>query len=191
LSHWNVQPDIVAFAKGVTSGYLPLGGIMVSAAIKEVMDSVKPEDRWMHGATYSAHPTCCAVALKNLEIMEREHLAERAAAMGTRLHAGLQAAFGGHPNAGDIRGGKGLLAAVEFVEDRETKKNFAADRKVGARLQAEMARRGVITRTRPSPGPDPLPGDATFFAPPLVITEAEIDRLVDVTRESVRAVLGS
>jgi adenosylmethionine-8-amino-7-oxononanoate aminotransferase len=170
---------------------MPLGGTMVSAAIKDVMDSVKPEDRWMHGYTYSAHPASCAVALKNIEIMERERLCDRAAAMGARLHAGLRAAFDRHPHVGDIRGGKGLLAAVEFVEDPATRTNFAPDRKVGPRLQAEMAKRGVITRTRPSPGPDPLPGDATFFAPPLVITESEVDQLVDVLRDSVRTVLGS
>ena len=97
---------------------------MVSKPIKEVMDSVKPQDRWMHAATYSAHPTCCAVALKNIEIMERERLCENAEKMGERLYAGLMTAFDGHPNAGDIRGGKGLLAAVEFVEDRATRKNL-------------------------------------------------------------------
>jgi adenosylmethionine-8-amino-7-oxononanoate aminotransferase len=191
LEHWNVQADIVSFAKGVTSAYLPLGGIMVTKAIKEAMDSVNPEDRWMHAFTYSAHPTCCAVALKNLEIMERERLSEKSATLGERLHAALAAAFGGHPNAGDVRGGKGLLAAVEFVEDRVTKKNFAGDRKVAARLQAEMMKRGVVTRTRPAVGAHPAPGDMVFFAPPLVITEAEIDRLVSVTREAVRVVLSS
>src|SRR5436309_933645 len=67
LSHWDVKPDIMSFAKGVTSGYLPLGGIMVTKAIKQAMDSVKPEGRWMHAYTYSGHPTCCAVALKNLD----------------------------------------------------------------------------------------------------------------------------
>src|SRR5881296_1345904 len=139
LPHWNVKPDILSFAKGVTSGYLPLGGIMVSKAIKDAMESVKPEDRWMHAYTYSGHPTCCAVALKNLDIMERERLWENAAKMGTRLHEGLKSAFGTHPNAGDIRGGKGLLAAIELVEDRATKANFAADRKIGPRIQAEMA----------------------------------------------------
>src|SRR5207249_8814184 len=107
--------------------YLPLGGIMVTRAIKDVMDSVKLADRWMHAYTNSGHPTCCAVALKNIEIMDRERLWENAAAMGERLHAGLTAAFGDHQNAGDIRGGKGLLAAVEFVEDRATKKNFAGE----------------------------------------------------------------
>ena len=190
LSHWNVKPDLMSFAKGVTSGYLPLGGIMVNRAIKDAMDSVKPEDRWNHAYTYSAHPTCCAVGVANVEIMQRERLWENAATMGTRLHENLQAAFGDHPHAGDIRGGKGLLAAVELVEDRGTKKNFAGDRKVAARIQAEMVKRGIVTRTRASGGPHPAPGDAIYFAPPLVVTAAEVDRLTGVARDAVKAVLG-
>ena len=190
MSHWKVKPDIVSFAKGVTSGYLPLGGIMVSRAIKDAIDNVQPEDRWMHAYTYSGHPTCCAVALANLDIMERERLWENAAKMGTRLHQGLQQAFGDHPHAGDIRGGKGLLAAVELVEDRATKKNFGADKKVAARIQAEMAKRGVITRTRPVGGPHPAPGDSIYFAPPLVVTAEEVDRLVSVARDAVKAAVG-
>src|SRR5437867_10377680 len=190
LSHWNVKPDIMSFAKGVTSGYLPLGGIMVSREIKDAMDSVKPEDRWMHAYTYSGHPTCCAVALKNLEIMERERLSENAAKMGTRLYAGLQSAFKDHPNAGDIRGGKGLLAAVELVEDRPSKRSFTVDKKIGPRIQQEMTKRGVITRVRPVAGAHPATGDTIFFAPPLVISEAEVDRLVSVTRDAVKSVLG-
>jgi putrescine---pyruvate transaminase len=189
-SHWSITPDILSFAKGVTSGYLPLGGIMVSRAIKDAMDSVKPEDRWMHAYTYSGHPTCCAVALKNIEIMEREGLCVHAADMGARLAAGLEAALGDHPNAGDIRGGKGLLAAVEFVEDRATKKNFATDLKIAARVKAALMTRGVVTRTRPAVGPHPAPGDMVFFAPPLVISEVEVDRLVDATADAVKAVLG-
>jgi len=191
LPHWNVTADIVSFAKGVTSGYLPLGGIMVSKTIKDTMDSVKPEDRWFHAYTYSGHPTCCAVALKNIEIMEREQLAERAAAMGERLRADLTGALASHPHVGDIRAGKGLLAAVEIVEDRDTKKNFTADRKVARRVQAEMMARGVVTRTRPTAGAHPAPGDIVCLAPPLVITEKEIDQLVDVAREAVTAVVGS
>ena len=191
LSHWNVTPDILSFAKGVTSGYLSLGGIMVTAAIKEVMDSVEPDDRWMHAYTYSGHPTCCAVALKNIEIMEREQLSENAARMGEHLQAGLTAAFGDQPNTGDIRSGKGLLAAVEFVEDRATRKNFPGELKFAASVKREMMKRGVITRTRPAVGADPAPGDILFFAPPLVITEAEIDRLVSVARDAVEAVLGA
>jgi putrescine---pyruvate transaminase len=189
LAHWNVKPDILSFAKGVTSGYVPLGGIMLTKAIKEAMDAVKPEDRWMHAYTYSAHPTCCAVALQNIEIMHRERLWENAAKMGDRLHAALTAAFGDHPNVGDIRGGKGLLAALEFVQERATKKNFPSDQKIASRLQAEMMKRGVVTRTRPAVGPHPAPGDALFFAPPLVVTEQEIDRLVSVALDAVKIVL--
>jgi adenosylmethionine-8-amino-7-oxononanoate aminotransferase len=188
--HWNVKPDIRSFAKGVTSGYLPLGGIMVSRAIKEAMDGVKSEDRWMHAYTYSGHPTCCAVALANLDIMEKEHLADNAAKMGARLHDGLRSALGDHPNVGDIRGGKGLLAAVEVVEDRATKRNFGADRKVAPRLQTEMMKRGMVTRARPVAGPHPAPGDAVFYAPPLVVTAAEVDRIVSITRDAFKAVLG-
>ena len=190
LSHWNVKPDILSFAKGVTSGYQPLGGIMVSREVKDAMDNVSPADRWMHAYTYSGHPTCCAVGLKNVEIMERERLWEHAAKMGTRLHEGLRSAFGDHPNAGDIRGGKGLLAALELVEDRGTKANFGADKKVGNRVAAEMMKRGVVTRVRPTSGPHPANGDTVFFSPPLVVTEAEVDRLVSVTRDAVQAVLG-
>ncbi len=181
LTHWGVQPDIMSFAKGVTSAYLPLGGIMVSREIKDAMDSVPPERRWMHAYTYSGHPTCCAVALKNIEIMERERLWENAAKMGARLHDGLSRAFAEHPHAGDVRGGKGLMAAVELVADRATKAAFPADQKVGPRVHAEMIKRGVVTRMR---------GEAVLFAPPLVVTEAQVDRLISVARDAVKAVLG-
>ncbi|HWB97341.1 MAG TPA: aminotransferase class III-fold pyridoxal phosphate-dependent enzyme, partial [Bryobacteraceae bacterium] len=191
MTHWNVKPDIMSFAKGVTSGYLPLGGMMVSKPIKEVMDAVTPENRWMHGGTYSAHPTCCAVALKNLDILAEEDLCENARKMGERLHRNLAAVFGGHSNAGDIRGGKGLLAAVEFVQDRATKANFPPSSRTGARLHAEMLKRGIVTRTRPSTGPHPAIGDLLLFAPPLTVTEAEIDRLVGAADESAKAVFGN
>src|SRR5215475_9656803 len=181
LEHWKVLPDMVSFAKGVSSGYLPLGGIMVSKAIKQAMDEVKPDDRWMHAYTYSGHPTCCAVGLKNLEIMERERLWERAAAMGTRLHEGLKKQLGDHRHVGDIRGGKGLLAAVELVEDRATKAQFAADKKIGPRVLQELNKRGIVTRAR---------AEHVFFAPPLVITEQQVDHLVSSTRDAIKAVTG-
>jgi adenosylmethionine-8-amino-7-oxononanoate aminotransferase len=181
MEHWNVNPDILSFAKGVSSGYLPLGGIMVSKAIKETMDSVKLEDRWMHAYTYSGHPTCCAVGIKNLEIMEKERLWERSAVMGKRLHEGLHAAFDDHPNLGDIRSGKGLLAAVELVEDQATKKMFDPEKKVGPRLMQEMTKRGLVTRARM---------ESIFFSPALVITEAQLDRMISITRDAVKAVTG-
>jgi adenosylmethionine-8-amino-7-oxononanoate aminotransferase len=191
LEHWNVRPDILTFGKGATSGYIPLGGMMLTQSIKEAIESVEPINRWMHGFTYSGHPACCAVALKNIEIIQREDLLEHSAKMGNMLHDSLRAALGGHPNVGDIRGGKGLLAAVEFVEDRPTKRNFAGDNRIASRLQAEMRKRGVITRTRSVEGGHPAPGDEVLFAPPLIITEAEIHRMVGILHETVKAVLGS
>ena len=181
MEHWKVDPDILSFAKGVSSGYLPLGGIMVSKAIKEAMDTVKLEDRWMHAYTYSGHPTCCAVGIKNVEIMEKERLWERAAVMGKRLHEGLHAAFDDHPNLGDIRSGKGLLAAVELVEDKATKKMFDPDKKIGPRLMQEMTKRGLVTRARM---------ENIFFSPALVITEDQLDRMISITRDAVKAVTG-
>jgi len=181
LTHWGVEPDMVAFAKGVTSGYLPLGGIIVNREIKDAIDSVKPEDRWMHAYTYSGHPTCCAVGLRNIEIMERERLWENAARMGTRLHEGLRALFGGHEHVGDVRGGKGLLAALEIVEDRGTKAPFPPERKIGPRVQAEMVKRGLVTRV--------LRNEVLFLAPPLIVTEAEVDRIISTVHDSLEAVL--
>jgi adenosylmethionine-8-amino-7-oxononanoate aminotransferase len=113
--------------------------------------------------------------------MERERLAERSMSLGMRLHKALHAAFDSHPNVGDIRSGKGLLAAVELVEDKATKKPFDPDKKIGARLMQEMSKRGVITRTRL---------ENIFFSPALVITEEQLDRLVSVTQEAVKAVTG-
>lgn len=189
LQHWNVEADIFSFAKGVTSGYLPLGGIMVNQEIKDTLESAEPANRWMHGFTNSGHPACCAAALKNLEIIERENLVENSARMGDVLLAALREAFGDHPHMGDIRGGKGLIAVVEFVQDRASKKNFPGDMNFGARLRGEMRRRGVITRTRPVGGDHPAPGDQVLFAPPLIVTEEQVRHMVSVAKESVAVVL--
>jgi adenosylmethionine-8-amino-7-oxononanoate aminotransferase len=188
VSHWNVTPDILTFAKGVTSGYVPLGGMMVTRAIKGALDGVAPQDRWMHAYTYSGHPVCCAVALANIDLLERDGLLENASAMGDRLKSGLDAALGDLPFTGEVRGGKGLLAAVEFVEDRPTKRNFPPALKFAATLRAEMLKHGVFTRTRPSAGPHPAQGDVLFFAPPLVVTEREIDRLIAAAHDAVQVV---
>ena len=85
LEHYGIEPDIMQFAKGITSGYVPLGGIGVSDAIRDVINGVPPGKRWMHAYTYSGHPTCCAVALKNIEILESEGLVERADRPGRRF----------------------------------------------------------------------------------------------------------
>jgi adenosylmethionine-8-amino-7-oxononanoate aminotransferase len=189
LTHWGVQPDIQSFAKAVTSGYAPLGGIMVSREIHDVMNTVAPADRWMHAYTYSGHPMCCAVGLANVEIMERERLWERSATMGTRLYQGLLALGRELPAIGDVRGGKGLLCAAELVGDRATKAGFPVDQKVGFRVRREMEKRGLVTRIRSYPLPDATVAEQIFFAPPLVITEQQVDRILEIVRASIKAVL--
>ncbi len=177
MDHWGVKPDIVAFAKGVTSGYFPLGGIIVSADIHEAMRTARPEERWMHAFTYSGHPTGCAIGLANLGIMEREQLAERAATTGARLFERVKTLYD-LPEVGDVRGGLGLLAAVEMAADRTSRTDFPPEWKVGDAIKAAAKTRGLITRSV---------RDVICLAPPLVVTEEEIDRIVAILREAIPA----
>jgi len=178
LKRWGVQPDILAFAKGITSGYLPLGGIMVSREILDAMVSVPYADRWMHAYTYSGHATCCAVGLRNLELIEKEGLVENAAKMGARLLAGMKTLMD-FKAVGEVRG-LGLLVGVELVADRATKAGFDPAKGIMGKVKAALEARGVFTRNM---------RDIIAFAPPLVITEAQVDKLVDSMRGALAAVL--
>jgi putrescine aminotransferase len=178
LKRWGVQPDILSFAKGITSGYLPLGGIMVSRSILDAMLAAPYADRWMHAYTYSGHATCCAVGLRNLEILEKEGLVENAAKMGARLLAGMKTLMD-LKAVGEVRG-LGLMVAVELVGDRATKAGFDPAKKVINKVRGELESRGVFTRNV---------RDILCFAPPLVITEAQVDRFVESTRGAIAAVL--
>ncbi|MBP1778317.1 MAG: aminotransferase [candidate division NC10 bacterium] len=178
LKRWGVQPDILSFAKGITSGYLPLGGIMVSQEIVDAMVSAPYADRWMHAYTYSGHPTCCAVALRNLEILEKEGLVENAAKMGARLLAGLQT-LTDFKAVGDVRG-LGLMAGVELVADRSTKAAFDPATGTIGKVKAALESRGVFTRNM---------RDIIAFSPPLVITAAQVDQLVESLRGALETVL--
>jgi len=157
-----------------------LGGIMVSERIQAILAALPPDVKWMHAYTYSAHPTACAVAMANLDIIERENLVQRSAEMGERLLSRLEE-LREFPIVGDVRG-LGLMARVELVEDVKTKQPFAASRKVGDRVLAEARERGMITRNR---------GDVIVLAPPLCIAEEEIDFAVTTLRDSIRAVMSS
>jgi adenosylmethionine-8-amino-7-oxononanoate aminotransferase len=177
LEHYGVEPDIMQFAKGITSGYIPLGGIGVSDRIRDAINSVPAAQRWMHAYTYSGHPTSCAVALENIAIIEREGLVERAAQVGQRLLEKLRR-LEGRDYIGHVRG-QGLIAAVEVVAHPATKASFAPELGVTQRLTEAMLERGLCTR---------VALDCICLAPPLVIKEAEIDRLVDIVGDAVREV---
>jgi adenosylmethionine-8-amino-7-oxononanoate aminotransferase len=176
LEHYGVEPDIVQFAKGITSGYIPLGGIGVSDTIREVMNGVPPEKRWMHAYTYSGHPSCCAVALANIEIIDREGLPQRAATLGRRLLDGLRE-LAPLPGVGDVRG-LGMMAAVELVADKAAKQPCPPEANVGPRVASEMLKRGLFTR---------VVGETICLAPPLVTSEEQVDRIVAVVGESIAA----
>ncbi|MFI5282183.1 MAG: aspartate aminotransferase family protein [Candidatus Dormibacterales bacterium] len=176
MQHWNVQADLMIFAKGVTSGYLPLSGVMLTRAVHDTLKSVKGP--FQHGFTYSGHPTACAVALRNLQIVEEEGLVERAAELGAYLLNRLRSLYS-NEIVGDVRG-LGLMAAVELVRDRKTKAQFEASAGVARRVWAAALELGVIVR--------PLPGDVIAMSPPFVITERQIDRVVDVLDSSIASV---
>jgi adenosylmethionine-8-amino-7-oxononanoate aminotransferase len=178
LEHWGVEPDMIQFAKGITSGYFPLGGIGLSDAIAKTIDAADPV--WMHAYTYSSHPVGCRVALANMDIIEREGLVSEAKRKGRKLLDGLAGALAAHPHVGDVRG-LGMMCAVEIVKDKTTKEEFPAADKVGFRVHEETQKRGLYSRHR---------GDVFLLAPPLVTTDAEIDRIIQIMGESVPAVLG-
>jgi adenosylmethionine-8-amino-7-oxononanoate aminotransferase len=179
LNHWGVQPDIVQFAKAITSGYFPLGGIGVRDEIADCLDAGKSV--WMHAYTYSGHPVGCAVALRTIEIIQREQVVQQVKEKGGRLLNGLRRALGEHPHVGDVRG-KGLMCAVEYVQDKATKQEFPPQDTTGARIHAEAQRRGLVSRLR---------GDVFLLAPPYVTTEQQLDRIVQILCESTAAVFGS
>ena len=179
LEHWDVEPDLLQFAKGITSGYFPFGGVGISDGIAAALES-EPTP-WMHAFTYSAHPVGCAVALRMLDILDREGLVARAAAQGAHLLKRLRSALRDHPHVGEIRG-LGLMCAAEFVQDRQRKVEFPGNEKIGARINAEAQRRGLFSRNR---------ADIYMLAPPFVITTDQIERIVDILTESVCAVLGN
>jgi adenosylmethionine-8-amino-7-oxononanoate aminotransferase len=178
LSRYGVEPDMVTFAKGVTSGYVPLGGLGVSDRIAEAIDAPAGDQTWMHAHTYSAHPVACAVALANLAIIEREGLLSRARELGRRLRGAL-APLASHRHVGEVRG-IGLMAAVELVADKSTKAEFPPQERVGPRVHAATLARGMVTRLR---------GDVYNVAPCFVTEAEQIDRMASILGESIEEVL--
>jgi adenosylmethionine-8-amino-7-oxononanoate aminotransferase len=154
--HYGVVPDLVTFAKGVTSGYLPLGGVLVGPAVRAGLEA---DPAWVlrHGFTYSGHPTACAAALANLDLLEAEGLIERAVHVGARLEAGLRSLHA-----------DGLVAAVRGAVAVWALALHPGTDAVAVR--DAMLARGVICRALPS---------TLTFCPPLVVTDTEIDRIVD------------
>jgi len=176
--HFGIQPDLITVAKGLTSAYAPLSGVIVGEKVWDVIARGSQEHGPMgHGWTYSGHPVCAAAALANLAIIEREKLVENAAQVGSYFGAQLREAFGSHPLVGEVRSA-GMLAALEFMADKETRRPFDPVLKIGPRVAAAALQRGLIARAMPH-------GDILGFAPPLVMSRDEADEIVGIVKRAV------
>ena len=181
--HYGIRPDIITIAKGLTSAYAPLSGSIIGDRVWKVLEKGTDENGAIgHGWTYSAHPIGAAAGIANLKLVDSLGLVANAGETGGYFLASLRDALGNHPNVGDIRG-EGMLAAIEFVETRDSRSFFDASRKVGPAVTAALLSRGIIGRAMPQ-------GDILGFAPPLCLSREEADTIVTATRAAVEEVLG-
>src|SRR5262245_39956118 len=165
----------MSVAKGITSGYLPLSASIARAKIADAFNRKSTEEN-VHPGTYAGHPTCCAAALANLAIIERENLAANAERMGARLHAALEKQVGDLPIVGEVRS-RGLLVAIELVDPHHPDQPL--DKKLVAKLSTRAWERGAVA---------PAAGSVFRTAPPLSINAGEIDELADIMAKSVHDV---
>jgi len=172
---FEMEPDLITVAKGITSAYVPLSACLISERVSEVLATGSERyGVFGHGYTYSAHPLAAAAALTNLGIIERNGLVNQARKRGEYLLERLQDCFAEHEFVAEVRG-KGLIAAVEFVARRDPLERFDPGLGIGARVTKASRAHHVITRALPA-------ADTIAFSPPFIVTEAEIDQMVEGTR---------
>ena len=175
--YYGVKPDFMPIAKGLSSGYLPIGGVLVSDRVAEVLK--RDGGELAHGYTYSGHPAAAAVALKNLEIIQEEKLVER---VETEIGPYLQRRWrelADHPLVGEVRG-IGLVGALELVKDKASRERYPGNGKVGGMCRDACTANGLVKRAT---------GDTMLISPPLIITESQVDELISKARQSLDDVL--
>jgi L-2,4-diaminobutyrate transaminase len=182
-THYGMEPDIITIAKGLTSAYAPLSGSIVSGKVWKVLEDGTDEFGPIgHGWTYSAHPIGAAAGVANLKVIDDLNLIENNIVTGEYLREGFRYRLADHPKVGDIRG-VGMLAAIEFVDQKNGRKFFDASAGVGGQVAAALAAKGVIGRAMPQ-------GDILGFAPPFCLTKDEADIVISATEAAVRETLG-
>jgi putrescine---pyruvate transaminase len=175
---WGVRPDLMCLAKGLTSGYIPMGATAVSSKVAEVFEKTPPpQGFFLHGYTYSGHPVAAAAALACLDIVVKENLPANAQTVGTYMLEGLEE-FRKFDHVGDVRG-KALMAAIELVEDKKSKRPLAPTSKLGIEVAAVARQNGALVRAV---------GSLLIFSPPLISTKADIDVLINALRVAFRKV---
>jgi adenosylmethionine-8-amino-7-oxononanoate aminotransferase len=179
MEHFGVIPDIMIIAKGVTSGYAQLGGVVISKKIHEDLIELST-DTFLHGYTYSGHPTACAVALRNIQVIEEENLIENARLMGEEMLKGFKWIQQEQNIVGEVRG-LGLLGAIELGKDKSTNERF--NNPLAPLVVKEAAKRGLMFRSVIFEGQDTL-----VFSPPLIINKHEVHKMIEVISDSISAV---
>jgi 4-aminobutyrate--pyruvate transaminase len=168
---FGMQPDILTCAKALSSSFLPISAVMVNERVfNGLADGSASLGTFGHGFTYSGHPVPAAVAVETLKIYDEMDLVNHVRRVAPTLQDGLRARFADHPLVGEVRG-IGLIGAVEFVEDKEARRNFDTAKKVAPRFTKVAEKHGLIMRA--------LPGDGIAFSPPLIISEAEIEEMLE------------
>ncbi|MEQ8357670.1 MAG: aspartate aminotransferase family protein [Kiloniellaceae bacterium] len=179
--HYGIAPDIITSAKGLTSAYAPLSASIIGDKVWKVLERGTDENGAIgHGWTYSAHPIGAAAGVANLKLVDDLGLVRNAGATGAYFKKAMTKALGEHPKVGEVRG-DGLLCAVELVEDKASRRLFEPLGQHGPKVAAALVKRGVIARAMPQ-------GDILGFAPPLCLSEAEADIVVEAMREAVSEV---
>jgi putrescine aminotransferase len=174
VDRWKVSPDMISFAKGVSSGYLPLGGVLLQESIFETLVGAGPDFSLHHGFTYSGHPVVCAAALANLDILAREKLVERTRKLAPYFARTLDR-LTRHEIVGDVRSA-GLMAGIELVRNRATREPFAAEVGVAMRVRDIARAHGLIVRAS---------ADVVSLCPPLIIKKKEVDRMIAILDQAI------
>jgi adenosylmethionine-8-amino-7-oxononanoate aminotransferase len=177
LDHWDTVPDIIATAKGLAGGYMPLGATIASDKVYDAFG-----EPFAHGHTYGSHPVGCAAGAAVMDYVVKHKLVERSAELSEYFHGKLKALYE-HPSVGDVRG-MGIFAGVEFVKDKETKEPFTPELRYHSRVVDKCFENGLLVY--PGIGTvDGVKGDHIQVAPPLVVTREEIDEIVELLDRSI------
>jgi adenosylmethionine-8-amino-7-oxononanoate aminotransferase len=177
IEHWNVEPDLIATAKGLSSGYIPLGAVIAS---DKVFESFKSP--FAHGHTYGSHPVACAIGSAVVDYIQKHDLVQRSAELGAYLLKKLEG-LRDHPSVGDVRG-LGLFSGIEFVKDKGSKEPYPPEVQFNQRVLNKCFEAGLLVY--PGFGSvDGVRGDHIQVAPPFVVTRSQIDEIVEILDASI------
>jgi adenosylmethionine-8-amino-7-oxononanoate aminotransferase len=183
----SIAPDLVAIAKGLGAGYQPIGALLASGKVYDVI--VRGSGFFQHGHTYIGHPAACAAGLAVQRVLRERKLIPQVQQLGRALEARLRGRFADHPHVGDIRG-RGLFWGLELVADRATKTPFDPGQRVNAKIKQRAMEEGLLCY--PMGGTiDGARGDHVLVAPPFIVTEAQLEELVDKLGRAVDAAIAA